>query len=113
MEEGKCKNCSHGVGYIDGRIYHSGTTPNGIGYTQRLCWIPNCDCQVPEKSMKIQDRIKKLEGVSDAFWTGSDNHLTVFYDKAEQKEQIQNRVISEINWTALDRAVERIDFYLV
>ena len=63
--------------------------------------------------MKIQERIKKLEGVTDAFWTGSDNHLTVFYENLKEKEAIMARVVREINWVHLDRAVEKIDFYLV
>jgi len=58
--------------------------------------------------MKIQDRIKALEGVEDAYWDSQRNKLVVYYSSIIPLDTIKVRVAGAIRDAHLQEAVEEI-----
>ena len=58
--------------------------------------------------MKIQNRIKALIGVEDAYWDGSQNRLVVYYSGSLDMAKII--VADAISSAGLLRAVDKITF---
>jgi len=60
--------------------------------------------------MKIQDRIKSIEGVDDAHWDSRQNRLVVYYWCAYPLEEMKIKVASAIGEAALQNAIDSITF---
>lgn len=57
--------------------------------------------------MKIQDRIKSLEGVTDAHWESQSNRLVVYYSNVPL-DTMKIRVSGAIGEAHLQEAVDKI-----
>jgi len=57
--------------------------------------------------MKIQDRIKKINGVNAVYWNANSNKLTIYYHSLTANE-LKIRVASAIGDVGLQRAIENI-----
>jgi hypothetical protein len=58
--------------------------------------------------MKITDRMKALQGVTDAYWCGKKNKLTVYYDPAVPLDIIKVRVAASLRDAELQDSIDDI-----
>jgi len=60
------------------------------------------------KRMKIQDRIKDITGVEDAYWDSHRNRLVVYY--SDSLDKIKVLVANAVMRAGLQRAIDEITF---
>jgi len=58
--------------------------------------------------MKLADRIRVLEGVTDAHWDAKQNRLVVFYSSLIPLDTVKVRVAGAIGDANLQQAIEKI-----
>ena len=61
--------------------------------------------------MKVQDRIKLLAGVEDAYWDSKRERLIIYYDELTPLDTIKLRVIKAIVGVRLQDSVKEITFW--
>lgn len=59
--------------------------------------------------MKIQDRMKQLDGITDSYWDASQSRLVVYYQNISLN-CAKTRVSGAIGEAGLQRAVDKITF---